>query len=344
MAVPRAIPPINRLRVAGRLTGMMSEDDLIARFFAPLAGEGAFGLLDDAAAIAPPSGCEFVITKDMLVCGGHFFADDPPFNIAQKLMRVNLSDLAAKGATPFGFFLGLALPKGISEDWLAAFAAGLAQDAREFGFVLLGGDTVKGPLTLSLTALGTVPKGKMVRRTGMRAGDKIYVTGTIGDAALGLKLRQNADWRAALAAEAREFLLQRYLVPCPRNSLAAAVQRLASGAMDVSDGFIGDLSKMARVSGVSAQVELARVPLSPAARAVTAMDGSLFEVALTGGDDYELLVAVAREHCAPFEAAAHAAGVAVTCVGAAVAGTQPPVFVDASGMSRRFVQPSYSHF
>lgn len=321
-----------------------SEDDLIARFFAPLAGPGGLGLRDDAALVAPPDGCEIVATVDGLVAGVHFFADDPPEAIAKKALRVNLSDLAAKGATPLGFLLTLALPRDWRADWLGRFAQGLGEDARAFGCALLGGDTVStpGPLTLSVTALGAVPVGRMVARTGVRAGDAIYVSGTIGDAALGLGLRTGAA--PAVAPEARAFLLDRYLLPQPRQALAPALLAHASGGMDVSDGLVGDLTKMLRVSGVSAQIDVARIPLSPAARDLIGQDASLLATALTGGDDYEILASVGPGDIAAFERAAVEANVAVTRIGEAFAGGDEPVFKDAAGENAAFAQKSFSHF
>eukprot|EP01037_Dinobryon_pediforme_P013919 gene13919-14036_t len=328
----------------------LSEDDLIARYFAPLAGEGAFGLRDDAAQLSPPAGYDIVITKDMLVSGGHFFADDPPFDIARKLMRVNLSDLAAKGAQPWGFLLGLALPQGFSEEWLAGFAAGLAQDAREFGFQLLGGDTVKGPSTLSLTALGLVPSNGMVRRFGAKAEDRLYVTGTIGDAALGLKIRLNRPedqgWIAALSVQNREFLKDRYLLPRPRNVFGAAMQAYAHAGMDISDGFIGDLRKMMRVSGTSARVNLAQVPLSDAAKATIESAPHVLDIALTGGDDYELLASVPTQNIDSFEAAAQNCGLRLTCIGQVGSANVPEqaLFIRQDGTAQIFAQGSFSHF
>src|SRR5690348_4084861 len=169
------------------------EDRLIATHFKPIARHpGAFGLTDDAAVFTPPKGYGLVVTADAIVGGVHFFADDPPDAVAKKALRVNLSDLAAKGARPAGFLLTLALPKSCGDDWLRAFARGLGADARTFDCPLLGGDTVytPGPVTISITAFGTVPRGVMLRRAGARAGDRVIVTGTIGDAALGLRLRK----------------------------------------------------------------------------------------------------------------------------------------------------------
>src|SRR5579872_5957791 len=215
------------------------EDSLIARYFKPLATDsGAFGLTDDAA-ILKALGGDIVVTTDALVEGVHFLPDDPPDTIAQKALRVNLSDLAAKGADPAGFVLALALPK-VDEAWLAVFARGLGADATSFGCPLLGGDTVStpGPLMISITAFGRVPPGKMVHRSGAKPGDQVLVTGTIGDAALGLDILKQGRVAAALAADAesRNMLIGRYRVPQPRNALASAIRAHAHAAMDVSDG------------------------------------------------------------------------------------------------------------
>lgn len=320
------------------------EDDLIARFFAPLAGPAGLGLKDDVALLTPPPGRDLVLTTDALVAGVHFFADDPPDAIARKSLRVNLSDLAAKGAEPLGFLLSLALPTDWTAEWLAAFARGLGEDGRDYGCPLLGGDTVKtpGPLTLSITALGAVPSGRMAARTGVRPGDRLYVSGTIGDAALGLRLRLGLG--PELSEPHRRHLLDRYLLPRPRLALRAAMAAHAQGGMDVSDGFVGDLTKMLRVSGVSARIELKNLPLSPAAAAAIAADPALFEIAATGGDDYELLAAVAPSAAREFEAAALAAGVAATCVGEAVAGSAPPEFIGRDGRRAQFRRGAFSHF
>src|SRR5215470_7964577 len=229
------------------------EERLIARYFAPLAKHpGALGLSDDAAAITPPAGCDLVLKTDGIVGGVHFFPDDPPEMVAKKALRVNLSDLAAKGATPLGFLLTLALPEEIGDTWLAPFARGLGADADAFRCPLLGGDTDRtgGPITISVAALGAVPHSKMLRRAGAKAGDCVVVTGTIGDAALGLVLRRDASaavrWGLALAA--RESLKARYLVPEPRLAIAEILRAHASAAMDISDGLAGDLGKLCRAS------------------------------------------------------------------------------------------------
>ena len=319
----------------------LDEDGVIARFFAPLAGPGGLGLRDDAALVAPPPGHDLVVTVDALVAGGHFFPDDPPASIARKALAVNLSDLAAKGADPLGFVLALALPDGWTADWLDGFARGLGAEAEAHGCPLLGGDTVRagGPLTLSITCFGAVPTGRMVPRTGARPGDRLYVSGTIGDAALGLRLRLPGG----TAPAGREHLLDRYLHPRPRLGLRGALRRHASGAMDVSDGFVGDLGKMMRASGTAAEVDLAAVPLSDAARVSVAEDSAAFDITVTGGDDYEILASVPEAAAGAFEAEAAAAGVPVTAVGLVSAGAGA-VFRGRDGAPVTFARGSFSHF
>jgi thiamine-monophosphate kinase len=325
----------------------LSEFEIIARCFAPIAAPGAFGLLDDAASLSPPPGRDLVLTKDMLVAGMHFFPGDPPAAIARKALRVNLSDLAAKGAEPIGFMLGIALARETDQGWIDAFAAGLAADAASYGLALFGGDTVStsGPVTVSITAFGSVPAGGMVRRLGASAGDRLFVTGRIGDAALGLRLRLEPEGELArlLAPEHREALLEAYLLPQPRTALAAAVQRHASAAMDVSDGFVGDLTKMLSGAGLGARVRLDRVPHSPAAQAAMAIDRDLESVALCGGDDYELLVATPPGRANDFVAACDAAGVPASPIGDAAEDVAVR-FVDAEGRTRDFTRGSFSHF
>jgi thiamine-monophosphate kinase len=326
---------------------MSAEQRLIARYFRPLAtSPGAFGLDDDAAIVVPPPGCDLVVTTDGVIAGVHFFPDDPPEKIAQKALRMNLSDLAAKGAKPFGFLLSIALPASIGETWVAAFAAGLGEDATRYGCPLFGGDTdhTPGPLSVSITAFGAVPIGKMVRRATAQAGQVVVVTGTIGDAALGVLLRRDQDlakrWRLSEAMSGH--LKERYLLPEPRSALAGAVLRHAAAAMDVSDGLVGDLAKLCRASGVAAEIDVAAVPLSDAARAAVASDPALLETVLTGGDDYEIVLTLAPEKLAPAFAAARAADVAMREIGGVVAG-EGVRFIH-HGKALVFAKPSYSHF
>ena len=323
------------------------EDDLIARFFRPLAGEGGLALLDDAGRFRVRAGEEVVVTTDALVAGMHFFPDDPPGSIARKALGVNLSDLAAKGADPVGFVLSLALPPDWTAAWLQAFAEGLGAAAAQGYCPLIGGDTVKtpGPLTLSITAFGSVPEGRMVPRTGARPGDVIVVSGSIGDAALGLAARLHPDlaWVNALDTPHLAHLLDRYLHPRPRLALVAALRIFASGAMDVSDGLAGDLAKMMRASGTGASVDLDAVPLSDAARGATVLVPELLDRAVTGGDDYEILATVAPGQLLAFRAAAKAAGVALTPIGEVLEAGAGVSFRRA-GAPVTFERGSFSHF
>ncbi len=325
-----------------------SEEALIARFFAPLAGPGADGLRDDAASLAPSPGHDLVLTADAIVSGIHYFADDPPASIARKALGVNLSDLAAKGAVPRGFLLTLALPGDWTEAWLASFAEGLGRASRAAGCPLLGGDTVKsgGPPLIGITAIGEVPAGRIVRRTTARVGDVICVSGTIGDAALGLRMRldPDADWVQALDTASRDHLADRYLHPQPRLALAGAIQRFATAAMDVSDGLAGDLAKMTTGAGVTAAIDAATVPLSSAASQAIGRRPDMFDVAVTGGDDYEILCAVAPGDCDAFRAAGALAGVPVTVVGTVVSGKGPPTFRGRDGTAQVFAAGAFSHF
>jgi thiamine-monophosphate kinase len=328
---------------------LSGEERLIARYFKPLAKHpGAFALADDAAAIAPPPGCDLVLKTDGIVGGVHFFPDDPPDTVGRKALRVNLSDLAAKGAKPLGFLLTLALPREVGDAWLAPFARGLDADAELYGCPLFGGDTDRtpGPITISIAVFGAVPRGKMVRRAGAKPGDRVLVTGTIGDAALGLLLRRDgsAAARWGLARDLQDHLRDRYLLPQPRNALAEALRAHASAAMDVSDGLAGDLAKLCRVSGVAAEIEVARVPLSQAARVALASEPALIETIVTGGDDYEVLACVPPGKVAGLRREASAAGIAITEIGTVAAGQGQTCFLDAQGEPLALAHPSFSHF
>ncbi len=328
-----------------------AEDRLIARHFAPIATHsGALGLSDDAAFIKPPTGCDLVLKTDAIVAGVHFFPDDAAHTVAGKALRVNLSDLAAKGAKPLGFLLSLALPKDIGgkdfgDAWLADFANGLRGDAVLYSCPLFGGDTTvtPGPAMISIAMFGSVPEGTMVRRAGAKPGDLVFVSGSIGDGALGLVLRkgEGAGWKLDTAQ--RQHLISRYLLPQPRNALAEAVRMHASASMDVSDGLVGDLTKLCRVSQIAADIEAVRVPHSDAAMAVIAQDSAMRETALTGGDDYEILCTVPPAKADNFRAAAKAANVPVTEIGVIAAG-EGARFRDRQGTPLTFKRTSFSHF
>jgi thiamine-monophosphate kinase len=267
----------------------LGEFGRIREFFAPLAGPGGLGLKDDAALVDCAPGRQLVATVDAIVEGVHYLPDDPPDLVAKKLLRVNLSDLAAKGARPLYYLLVTALPARLGDDWVARFAAGLGDDQRRYGVALLGGDSVStpGPAVLSLTALGDVAAGAEIRRSGARPGDRVWVSGTIGDAWLGLKVLRG-DY-ASLAAADREFFAARFHLPEPRVALGPRLAGLAHAMCDISDGLVADLGHICEASGVGATVSLPAVPLSAAARRLAETDPALPVNLVTGGDDYELL-------------------------------------------------------
>ncbi len=263
----------------------LGEFELIDRLLKPLARgyPGALDLSDDAALVDLPPGLQLVIAKDAIVADVHFLADDPPELIAGKLLRVNLSDLAAMGADPLGYLMVLARDPRTDEAWLERFRAGLASDQRRFGCHLLGGDTVStpGPLTLALTILGTLPAGQALRRSGARPGDDLWVSGTLGDAAMGLRILRGL----AASEEEALALVDRYRTPRPRLELGRALRGLATAAIDVSDGLVADLGHVLAASRVGADVDASLLPLSAAGRGIPGAR----EAALAGGDDYELL-------------------------------------------------------
>ena len=316
-----------------------SEFEFIARRLRPLAtAHGALDLSDDAALLDPSPGREVVLAKDAMVAGVHFLRSDPPGQIARKLLRVNLSDLAAMGAAPLGYLLALARPHEITDDWLGEFCAGLAADNAEFRIALLGGDTVStpGPLTLSLTVVGEVPTGTALLRGGATAGDEVWVSGTLGDAALGLKVLQGV---LAVAEPARAFLVERYRLPQPRLALGDALRGIASAAIDISDGLIADLGHILEVSGVGAELRADALPLSASARELP----GACDAALAGGDDYELLFTAPAERQAGIAALAGPLKLPLTRIGAIRAGSDLSI-IDASGQA--VVPPSrgWQHF
>jgi thiamine-monophosphate kinase len=302
----------------------LDELSIIDRYFRPLAGEGAFALTDDAARLDVPREADLVVTTDMVAENVHFLAADPPDAIARKALRVNLSDLAAKGAAPLAYVISIGISASTDGAWLAAFAQGLKEDQQRFGIGLLGGDTifVDEALVVSITAFGTAPKGRMVHRSGGRPGDVLFVSGEIGAGAAGLALlkREQGEWDS-LPQERKDALTRRYRVPEPRTALAPALAACASAAMDISDGLVGDCDKLTTASGCSAVVEAERVPLP---EGIAGDDPALVARLLTSGDDYEILAAVPPEQAARFIEEARRAGVTVTEIGRLTEGTTPP--------------------
>lgn len=318
---------------------------LIAELFAPLAASeaGALGLGDDAALVRAAAGAELVATTDVVVAGVHFRQDDPPGAVAQKALRVNLSDLAAMGATARYYLMTLAIPDALDMAWLRAFTAGLAADQAAFAVTLIGGDTTAtpGPLTISVTALGEVPAGRALKRSGARAGDVVFVSGTIGDAALGLAC---LDGRIADASpDDAAMLADRFLLPLPRLQLGEGLRGLAHAAADVSDGLVADLGHICAASGLAAEIEAGRVPLSPASRRLIAADPRLLAEALTGGDDYELVFTVPPAGRDGVAALARSLDLPLSEIGR-MAGGAGVVVRDDAGAKLEFGRPGYRHF
>lgn len=323
----------------------LGEFEMIARYFAPLAADapGAFGLRDDAAVIAVPAGEDLVVTTDAMLDGVHFLLKDGAARIARKLLRVNMSDLAAKGARPIGYQLAIALPLSLaSDEWLGAFCAGLAQDQKAFGIALYGGDTVRSPdrLMLNVTAFGAVPAGAMLRRDLAQAGDDLYVTGSIGDAALGLETKLN---HRLFSSAAMMFFDSRLHLPTPRLAFGQGLRGLAHAAMDVSDGLVQDAGHIASASGLRAVIHADAVPLSLATRQAVAEDKSLMPIVLTGGDDYELLFTAPRDAAQGIAALSRHVGLAVHRIGSIEAGSGVSV-IDAGGQPLDLARGGFQHF
>lgn len=319
------------------------EFERIRRFFGPLAGPGGLGLLDDAALVDCRVGRRLVVTADAIVAGVHYLPDDPPELVARKLLRVNLSDLAAMGARPLHYLLTTALPVEIGGEWLARFAQGLGEDQERFAIDLLGGDSVstKGPAVLSLTAIGEVAAGREVRRSGAKPGDLVWVSGTIGDAFLGLRLLRG-DY-PELAPEHRDHLTRRFRIPDPRTELGPLLGGIAHAMIDVSDGLLADLSHICETSNVAARVELGLLPLSAAARAIVEADPGVRPSLATGGDDYELLFSAPAESAKEVTALTSRVGLPITRIGEIEPGAGVRL-VDAKGRKIPLDNTGYRHF
>jgi len=327
-----------------------SEEAIIAELWAPLAAgfPGAFGLADDCAAITPPSGCDLIVTTDAVIAGVHFFDGEDAGAIAWKALAVNVSDLIAKGATPLAYLMTIALPQAPERAWLEGFVGGLSAAQTTFGCHLAGGDTDRtpGPLSVSITAMGTVPQGRMVHRASARPGDVVLVSGTIGDATLGLALRRNPDFvrRWKLDADASESLIVRQLRPRPHVALADVVRQGATAAMDISDGLVKDFTRLCNAAGVQGRIDATRIPLSPAARTVLSHGGATLVELLTGGEDYEVLMTVAADRVAEVRAMASAVGVTLTEIGSILGAGQGAHVFDADNRVIDFAATGWDHF
>ncbi len=330
-----------------------TEEAIIQQFLAPLAEgfAGALGLKDDCAVAAPSEGHEFVFKTDAIAAGVHFLEDDAAADIGWKALAVNVSDLAAKGARPVAYLLSLAFPEAPEREWLSGFVRGLGEAQSQFGIQLCGGDTDRrpGPISITPMVFGEVPTGRLVRRGSAKAGDIAYVSGSLGDAALGLALRRDEMLasRWALSAGQRASLIGRFVRPQPRLALAPVLLEHARAAMDISDGLLKDIGRMCAASGVAADIRYADLPLSEGFRAVQQTDPAAASDAVFAGDDYEILAAIPPERSESFAAAAADAGMCVSPIGLFM----PPrddrdrVMVrDASGRRLDFGRPGWDHF
>lgn len=317
------------------------EFELIARLFAPLAAhEGAFGLTDDVAIVSPPPGHELVLKADAIVESVHFHSLDPADTVAKKALRVNLSDLAAKGAKPAGYLLTLNLPNATGMEWLEAFARGLAEDQKQFGISLFGGDTTATPgsLSISVSMFGFIPAGTLTKRSGAKPGDLVFVSGTIGDAGAGLAVLTGEGHNISSAA--RDELIGRYHLPQPRLALGQALRGIASGSLDVSDGLIADLGHIAETSHVRIAVDALRIPLS---HALHALWGDAFARAATSGDDYEIAFTAPAEKRDAVLIAARDSNTRVTEIGRAEKG-EGVTLLDPSGNEIAIARAGFTHF
>lgn len=322
------------------------ETELIQAYLAPLAAAGALGLADDAALISVAPDSDLVVSTDPIRAGVHFFPDDDPDDIAWKALAVNVSDLIAKGAVPIGYTMALALPEAPLKSWMASFSAGLGAAQAAFGCQLLGGDCDRadGPLSIAITAFGSVPRGRFVQRTTARVGDYVFVTGTIGDAALGLQLRQCADvFGAALSPDDAHALIQRYLRPAPNLKAIDIVRRFATAALDVSDGLIQDAGRLARGAQSALAIAASAVPLSSAALSVVESHPAAIQTVVSGGDDFEVIFAVAPETVPGMIAAANACSLLVHLLGVLEPG-DGVTLSDASGQPLVLKTRGYDHF
>ncbi|KXV49548.1 thiamine-phosphate kinase [Acetobacter tropicalis] len=321
------------------MTNLPPEFTFIRRHFSALAGPGALGLTDDAAIFPPPVGRELVVAADAMVENVHFLPDDPPDTVGRKLLRCNLSDLAAMGARPEGWLLTIARPPSIEDQWFEGFCHGLKEDQILFELGLLGGDTTStsGPLVLSLTILGSVLPGHAIKRQGIHAGDGLWVTGTIGDGALGLRALQGQ------VDDPTGYLTHRYRLPQPR--VGAPLYGLASGAMDVSDGLLQDTAHLGRENALGVTLHVDAIPFSPAAREC---GPEWLETCLTGGDDYELLFAVPPDKedtllRSPFLATI-TGNVPVTRIGSFDQDSNGVRVIDSNNKVLSFKKSGWSHF
>ncbi len=321
----------------------MQEFSFISKLLSPLTfnNKEALGLKDDAAIIPSKPGYDIVITKDMIAEGTHFFKGDDPKNLAKKLLRVNISDLAAKGATPYCCFLSIALPKNISEKWLKDFSSSLKEDLNLYGLFLSGGDTIahNGNLVLSLTALGLIKKNKTILRSGAKEGDLIFVTGNIGDSYLGLQILKG-DLQTT--KKNCELLVSRYHLPQPRIQIGKKLVNIASSAVDISDGLIADLEHICECSEAAAIINLNDIPLSTMARDITKKHPNLLLNIISGGDDYEILFTASQDKFKQIKQLSKSSGIPIIKIGSITKGKNIRL-LDDNGKEIEIKNKGYEH-
>jgi thiamine-monophosphate kinase len=319
----------------------MGEFELIAECFSQAGRSRAdviIGVGDDGAVLQVRDGFDLVVTTDTMVEGVHFFPDVDPRALGHKLVAVNVSDLAAMGAEPSWLSLAITLPK-VDPIWLQAFAEGLSETADYYNCQLVGGDTTRGPLTLTVIAKGLVPRGKALTRAGAKVGDYLYVTGTLGDAALGLKLVQN---QVEVSKKHRAHILQRFHYPTARVALGQALRTIASSAMDISDGLCGDLPHILQRSKVGAIVDVSKIPMSQALKDSCDWQSAV-QCALSGGEDYELLFTVPENKRGALDVLLSPYGVPVTCIGR-ITGLAGKLELKQGDLPFAYQHQGYQHF
>ena len=315
----------------------MTEFDLIRRYFTRPSSSAEVGVGDDAAVLKAGNGNVLAVSTDMLVSGTHFFPDTDPFSLGHKTLAVNLSDMAAMGALPRWALLSLSLPEA-DEAWLERFSAGFFALAAQHGVELVGGDTTRGPLNLCVTIIGEVPQGQVLLRSGAREGDEIWVSGTLGDAALALTHLQG---RVQLGGEALDFCTTRLHKPEPRVALGLALRGIASSAIDVSDGLLADLGHIVKASRVGARIDISSIPLSAVLQLRAGGDEITRQCILSGGDDYELCFTASTAHHGEIVRISSRLGLQLTCMGRIVAGEG---CVDENGNRLDTGTGGYDHF
>ena len=325
----------------------MDEFNFIATHLAPLAGPGGLGLIDDAAIVKPSLGKDLVLTKDTMIEGVHFPQGHYGGDTAEKLLRVNLSDLAAKGATPIGYLLSIAWPKGIEEAYFKGFAAGLRDAQDSYDFKLLGGDTssIEGPMVVTATLIGEVPEGQMVMRSGSIIGDDIWITGTIGDAYLGLQTVLGKPLEPQPSKEALWHFEEAYYRPEPRLLFRKTLRQFANGCADISDGLVADIGHIANASNVRLVIDADKVPLSKHVGGWLSEqqdEETAFKTIVTSGDDYELAFTASADNAAKIRKAAREINLRISRVGMVESGDGISVMSDGKAMS--FSKTGHTHF